>query len=164
MARPCAICSHPERAEIDRALVVDGETYRNIAKRWGMSAAAAFRHRAEHIAEQVAKAAQAAEAGDVRQALDVIQQLKAANGVTLEVLQQARTGHDGRLALLAVDRVMKQCELQAKLLGELDERPVINIWLDPAWQTIERTLVEALAPHPQARLAVVDRLQALRIV
>ena len=129
-----------------------------------MSAAAAFRHRTEHIAEQVVKAAQAAEAADVRQALDVIQQLKAANGASLEVLQQARAGHDGRLALLAVDRVMRQIELQAKLLGELDERPVVNIWLDPAWQTIERTLVEALAPHPQARLAVVDRLQALRIV
>lgn len=161
MARPCAICSHPERAQIDAALVA-GEAFRNIAKRWGMSAAAAFRHRVEHIVEQVAKAAKATEAEDVRRALDIVQQLRAINGASLNVLQDARQSGKGELALKAVDRVQRQIELQAKLLGELDDRPVVNIWTTVEWQTIERTLVEALGPHPQARLAVVERLGALR--
>ena len=59
-------------------------------------------------------------------------------------------------------RIQRQLELQAKLLGEIDERPVVNIWLDPAWQTIEQTLVDALRPHPAARFAVVERLTTLR--
>src|SRR5262245_19357362 len=55
MARPCTICEHPQRAEIDHALV-RGESYRNAAVRFGISAPALFRHRATHLPELLAAA------------------------------------------------------------------------------------------------------------
>lgn len=47
MPRTCLACSSPEREAIDKALAT-GESFRNIAKRFGTSSSAVFRHKA-HI-------------------------------------------------------------------------------------------------------------------
>jgi len=160
VGRPCSVCGHPERAEIDAALI-HGESFRNVSKRWHVSPAAAFRHRGEHLAEQVTKAAQMAEAEDVRQALDIVQQLKAINGASLQVLQSARQSGDGLLALRAVDRIRHQIELQAKLLGELDERPIVNVLLTPEWLAVRGVILDVLRDHQPLRLELVRRLRAI---
>lgn len=98
------------------------------------------------------------------EALDIVAQLKAVNGSALEVLQGARRAGDGRLVLLAIDRVQKQIELQARLIGQIDERPQVSIWLSVEWQTIEQVLLDVLSHHPQARYEVSERLNALRAV
>jgi phage terminase small subunit len=46
--RPCSICAHPQRAEIDAALG-RSETFRNIAKRYGVGLGSAVRHKQEHL-------------------------------------------------------------------------------------------------------------------
>jgi len=89
-----------------------------------------------------------------RQALDVLQQLRTINGAALTVLRDARAAQDGDLALKAIDRICRQIELQAKLLGDLDERPVVNVLLSPEWLVLRGQLVAALAPFPEARVAV----------
>jgi len=155
MTRVCTICSHPQRAAIDKALVTGGATFRNIAQRWGLSTTAVFRHRAEHLPAALLKAQ---EAEEVRQALDVIVQLKFINGAALTVLRDARASGEGELVLKAVDRVMKQIELQAKLLGDLDDRPVVNVLVSPEWVQLRAQLVHALAPYPDARQAVAEQL------
>jgi len=48
MARPCSICNHTERLEIDR-LLLSGEPYRNIAKRFNVSIGGISRHKENHI-------------------------------------------------------------------------------------------------------------------
>jgi hypothetical protein len=96
----------------------------------------------------------AQEAEEVRQALDVLQQLRTINAAALTVLRDARAASDGDLALKAIDRIHKQIELQAKLLGDLDERPVVNVLLSPEWAQLRGQLVAALAPFPEARVAV----------
>jgi len=93
-------------------------------------------------------------AEETRQALDVLQQLKTINAAALTVLRDARTAGDGDLALKAIDRIHRQVELQAKLLGDLDERPVVNVLVTPEWQQLRGQLVAALAPFPEARVAV----------
>lgn len=157
MTRVCTICRHGERAEIDRALV-SGEALRNIAERHGLSATALHRHKSEHIAAAMVRAAEVA---DVAQALDVVQQLKAINAASLSILTEARDRRDGELALKAVDRIHRQIELQAKLLGELDERPVVNVLVTPEWLAVRGTMLAALAAFPEARAAVADRLATL---
>ena len=63
----------------------------------------------------------------MRQALDVLQQLKFVNGAALAVLRDAKAAGDGELTLRAIDRVLtSQIELQAKLLGDLDDRPQVS--------------------------------------
>jgi len=55
MAGPaCSVCIHPERDAIDHALL-DGETERSIAARFGLSRGAVSRHR-PHVGEALSKA------------------------------------------------------------------------------------------------------------
>lgn len=164
MPRPCSICTHPERAAIDKALA-SGAPLRGVARTYfGSEKAedALGRHKAEHLPATIAKAAAAQQVEDARgavaQGLDVVAQLRALNNVTLQVLHEARVRHDGELALKAVDRVQRQIELQAKLLGDLDERPQVNILIAPEWAAIKAVLFNALLPYPAARVAAAAAL------
>jgi hypothetical protein len=154
----CSVCDHPERRAIDKALAIGHLANRAIALRYGLTRMALWRHKDDHLPAQLVKAQ---EAIDVRAALDVVQQLKAINAASLEVLHQAREQGRGGLVLFAVDRIQKQIELQAKLLGELDDRPTINLTVAPEWLLVRAALLEALSPYPEARVAVATRLRAL---
>lgn len=149
MPRVCTVCTHPKRGEIDAALVA-GEAYRHIAARFGISTGALQRHR-EHLPKQLVKAQ---EQEDVRQALDVIRQLRLINGATLNILKQASEQKDGDLALKAVDRIQRQLELQARLLGELNDGATVNIYAAPEWLALRGVMVAALQPYPEAARAV----------
>ena len=157
MPRVCTVCTHPDRPAIDQVLV-NHRPFRDIARHFGVSKDAALCHHDEHLPAALAKA-QAAE--DVRQAIDVLGQLRAINAATLAVLAAARKTGDGDLALKAVDRVQRQIELQAKLLGELDERPTVNVLVAPEWLRVRAVLLEVLRDYPDARTAVAARLAAL---
>ena len=150
MARVCTCCTHRDRHAIEK-LIVGGTPNRRIATQFGLSEAAVRRHAAEHLPVALV---QAQEAEDSAQALDVLQQLRTINAAALTVLRDARTAGDGDLMLKAIDRVHRQVELQAKLLGDLDDRPVVNILISPEWQQLRGQLVAALAPFPEARVAV----------
>ena len=158
MGRTCTVCAHPERHAIDKALVA-GDSFRDIAGRYGLSKSAVERHQAEHL-PKVLTQARAEE--DVAHALDVVKQLKTINGVSLTILKEARDARDGDLALKAIDRIHRQIELQAKLLGELDERPVVNILVSTEWLALRGQLVAALAPYPEARACVAGVLTDAR--
>lgn len=193
--RPCAVCTHAERAAIDDAIIA-GASFRTIAARYEMSHPAVLRHRNGHMTEQLAEAAEQRQAAepepppatpsspsptppttpspaepternrraDAAEALDIVGQLKAINSAALTVLRDARVAGDGRLVLQAVDRVQRQIELQAKLIGQIDERPQVNIWISADWLAIEQALLDTLSRHPQARYEVSERLNALRAV
>ncbi len=157
MPRVCTICTHPDRAAINAALLA-GTPLRSIAEHNGVSATALHRHKEEHVPATLAKAH---EVEDVRQALDIVAQLKAINGAALTVLGEARRSGNGELALKAIDRIQRQIELQAKLLGELDDRAQVNVVVSPEWLTLRAAIFAALVTHPDARLAVAGALVAL---
>ncbi len=156
MPRTCTVCRHEARDEVDRALV-SGESTRSIAGRYGsLSREAIKRHGENHLPETLTKAA---EQEDVREALDVVKQLKAINGASLSILREARKEGDPGTALKAVDRIQKQIELQAKLLGELDERPQVNVLVSAEWIELRAVIVGALEPYPEARESIVRALE-----
>jgi hypothetical protein len=157
MTRSCTCCTHPQRADIDRALIAGG-ALRNIAERFGLSTTALHRHKSDHLPPAMVKAA---ELEDVAHALDVVQQLRAINAASLTVLKEARAAGDGALALKAIDRIQKQIELQAKLLGELQDGATVNILVSPEWLAVRSALMTTLTRYPDARLAVVESLTAL---
>jgi hypothetical protein len=154
MPRTCSICTHPERAAIEAAIVA-GTPIRDIALRQHVGVMAVQRHKAEHIPASIA---QAQEAREEAQALDVVRQLKAINAATLSILSEARKARDHDTALKAIDRIQRQIELQAKLLGEIDDRPQVNVLLAPEWVTVRAVLMRALAPHSEARADVAAAL------
>jgi hypothetical protein len=65
------------------------------------------------------------------------------------------------LVLKTHGQLQSSLELLAKLAGQLDERPQLNVILAPEWQRVRRALLEALFPFPEARTAVAARLATL---
>ena len=65
------------------------------------------------------------------------------------------------LLLKSYDRLQGRLELVAKLLGELDESPTINVTLSPEWVSIRTLIVQALQPYPDARQAVAQALSRM---
>ena len=156
MPRTCTVCAHESRADIDKALVA-GTPYRDIALRFSLGVMAVQRHKA-HVAQAIV---QVQEAKEEAQALDVVKQLKTINASTVAILHEARQQRDPDIALKAIDRIQRQIELQAKLLGDLDERPQVNILIAPEWLAVRAALLVALLPYPDARTAVVEALASV---
>lgn len=72
-----------------------------------------------------------------------------------------RKNQDMQNAMQAIDRVQKQLELQAKLQGDLAQEGTVNIWISQEWASARQSLLEALRPFPEARVAVAQALLAL---
>jgi len=155
--RICTVCSHGKRAEIE-AMIVSGTSYRDISGQFQLSKTAVQRHATDHIPQSIKQAQTAKEEA---QSLDVVRQLKAINNVTLSILKKANDSGKDSLALFAVDRVMKQLELQAKLLGDINDGVQINIHETPEWIRVRTTIIQALLPYPEARIAVAQALIAI---
>ena len=60
--------------------------------------------------------------------IDSVQQLISINNETLKILEEAKLSGDLRTALKAIERIEKQLELQAKLLGDIKEAPTTVVW------------------------------------
>jgi hypothetical protein len=159
MPRTCSICPHPSRNEIDAALI-GGEPYRSIAQRFATSPDAMWRHKSDHVPAHLSKAEQVRE---TTQADSLLAQLLKLNQETMAILKEARAGEDNELALKAIARAEKQIELQARLLGELQDTTMVNVLVLPDWQQIRAIILEALAAYPQARVAVAGALGRLTL-
>jgi hypothetical protein len=155
MPRTCTVCAHGEAHAINVALVNSGGN-RRIAARYGLSEAAIRRHRAEHIPQLLAKAAEAVEVADADDLLAEVRDLQAR---TLAILEATEETNEHRIALAAIREARGNLELLAKLLGELDERPVVNLTLSPAWLELRAVIVAALEPYSDARGAVLRALE-----
>src|SRR5260370_37935836 len=140
MPRTCTICTHPQRAALEAQLVA-GIAYRTIADHFSVSKTALIRHAGDHVKQQIA---QAQEAREEAQSLDVVRQLRAINAAAIAILTAARRTGEHDIALKAIDRIQRQLELQAKLLGEIGDAPVVNVMLSPEWLTERAARLTAL--------------------
>lgn len=168
----CSICNHPQRIEIDTALVA-GESYRSIAKRFGVTDSSIGRHkRGGHIAEHIAKAAQKreikeatalksildrAEEKTVTEAETLLQQVTSLKRRAIEILTRAET-EGTREACLALGEVRRTLEFLAKVTGELpDGKPTVNVSVNllqsPEFKQVLVILDEELPDEYKARIA-----------
>jgi hypothetical protein len=155
MPRRCTVCDHPERHGIDEALVT-GAPYRSVAKRFGLSESAVYRHKVEHLPAHLLRAKEVEEAAKADDLLDQVRNLQAH---ALDILGRAEEAGDLRTALAAISQARGNLELLGKLAGELDERPVVNVLVSPEWLELRAVIVGALGPHPGAREAVLRALE-----
>ncbi len=156
MPRTCTICQHPERQKIDTALVA-GEPFRNIAERFGTSATALTRHKAEHLP---AKLAQAHAAREVAQASTLLDEVRALRSKAVNILLTAEKAGDLRTALLGIREARSCIELLAEMEGELNRRPEVHLHLSPMWLEVRAVIIDALRPFPEAGVAVASALEA----
>jgi len=74
---------------------------------------------------------------------------------------ESKSADPRRLHLETAAQLKSSLELMAKLLGQLDERPQINILVTPEWLTLKTALFAALSQHPEARRAVAQQFRAI---
>jgi len=158
MPRSCTLCEHPRREEIDKALVGDSSNL-SISSLFGVSESAVRRHKANHLP---AKLVMAQTAEEIAQADDLLSQVRDLQGRALAILDKAEDAGELRTALSAIREARGNLELLAKLLGELDERPVVNLNVSPEWLELRAVIIGALEPHPDARGAVLRALEQAR--
>lgn len=156
MPRVCTICTHPERAAIDAALLA-GVPFRHIAARTDTSTSALQRHKEEHLPVALVRAK---EAEDATHADDLLAQVRGLQSRALAILDTAEAAGELRVALAAIREARGNLELLARLLGELQEGATVNVLVSPQWQQARATIVGALLPYPDAQRAVLAALSA----
>ena len=154
--RSCTICTHASLEAIDGALV-RGEPNRAIARQYNLGHDAVRRHKDSHLP---AKLVMASAAGEVADADALLSQIRTFQDRTVTILDKAEEAGELRTALSAIREARGNLELLAKLVGQLDERPVINLTLSPEWLQLQAVIVGALEPFPEARGSVLSALEA----
>jgi len=155
MPRRCTVCDHPQRHGIDEVLV-SGAPYRSVAKRFELSESAVYRHKVEHLPDNLLKAREAEEAA---RADDLLEQVRHLQAHALNILERAEKVGDLSTALAAISQARGNLELLGKLAGELDERPQVNVLVSPEWLELRAVIIGALSPHPGAREAVLRAIE-----
>lgn len=215
----CTVCSHPQRAEIDAALVEGAQSNRIIANQFGVSYQAVQRHSVKHLPAGLVAAAEAEDRDRAAEVLaeidralsrvnklydacdawlsdpddpsrydlsprshevDIIHEVTDDNGrprrrkerlsAILGRLEGAgvdvalvETRHaDPRDLILKTSRTLEgHLTLLAKLVGELNEQPQLNLVVSPQWLEVRAALLQALGGHPEASQAVAGVLLEL---
>jgi hypothetical protein len=156
--RSCTVCSHEARDKIDRALVAGQSSYALADRYSSLSRPAIERHKGNHLPARMVLA-QAAE--EVAQADSLLDQVRDLQGRAYGILDKAEAADDLRTALGAIREARGNLELLAKLLGELDERPVVNLTVSPEWLELRAVIVAALEPHEDARESVLRAIEGV---
>ena len=155
MPGKCSICYHPDRESIDQALV-NGASIRETGKRFNVSWQAVGRHQRDgHI---IAALTQSKQAKEIACADSLLSQVTDLKGRGLSLLSQAEEVKDIRSACLAIKEVRGIFELLAKMSGELQAGRTVNntqnVFNAPVFLEFQNTIMKALEPYPDARIAV----------
>jgi hypothetical protein len=155
MPRTCTICNHEKLAEINNA-VLGNESYRSIAKRFEASESAVYRHMQDHLPITLSKAKEAAQEVE---AGTLFERLRTLNQETQAILRDARDSGNHVVALAAIGRAEKQLELEARLLGELDDRIKIAVGVSVESPTVDQSALLADAFSRDELEEIRNRLQ-----
>lgn len=115
MPRVCTACTHPEREELDRALV-RGAAKRQIAARFGLAPSAIGRHARSHVPAALV-AAEELRASATADAL--LGESLALQARALALMERAAAEGDVRGAIVALREARECVELRARLAAEL---------------------------------------------
>jgi hypothetical protein len=128
MPRKCLVCESQHLKEIDKALV-DNESNRYIAKRFGLSESAVQRHKTNHLPKLLVKAKDAGEIVAATSLMDRVERVMARCEMIAETATQAKDWAPA----IAASRELRGClELLGKLNGEIQTGTKIGIAVNAA--------------------------------
>jgi hypothetical protein len=143
----CTICNHDRRQEIEQALL-RGDSHQTISLQFSVSRGVVSRH-LRHIGEAVKRARELAEV-EIERGKSVLMQLRELVSQAQYLGLRAERAGDIRTGLAALRDLTRILELEARLTGELNEKPetkVLNLNLDP--DTARRITETFLARHKE---------------
>lgn len=140
MPRACTVCSHPDRSTIDQMLV-NLRPFRTIAHQFGLTHWALIRHYDDHLTDFLLRAKAAEE---VAEADDLLAELRSLRDRTYRLLEQAEKAGDTRAAFTGIREIRSTLELLAELVGKLDRKPTLNLWISAEWLTVRAAILDAL--------------------
>jgi hypothetical protein len=145
MSRKCSICNHDRRQEIEHALF-RGDSHRVVAQQFTVPRGAVARH-IKHISTALTQARKLTEIGAGK---SIFLQLRELNLQIEQLKARADRTGDYRAALAALREKTRLVELEARLTGELNEKPevkIVNLNLDA--ETARRLTETFLARHKE---------------
>ena len=147
------VTTHAKRQEIETALA-KGAPVRQVADAFGLSKSAVHRHKERMVAELAgARSAKDTSADELLSKLRVLQ------GEAENILARAKKVGNHRDALGAIKESRAIVELLAKMFGEIQTGTTVNITVSNQWVALRADLMGALAPYPEARVAVMRALE-----
>jgi len=163
MTRICTICDDPKHDEIDRRCRLEKDIAK-IAKEFSLSYPALYRHiSANHHIREVTTIPTTAELATSE---EILKEIKEHHTEAKGLLLAAKNSGDLKTALLGIDKALKCLELMAKIQGQINEQPQLNVNLtniynSPEWSKVGEALADALADYPELRRSVAGRLLTL---
>ncbi|WP_108471511.1 hypothetical protein [Rhodanobacter thiooxydans] len=159
MARPCTVCEHPDRAQIEIGLA-NGIAVRVLGLRFGLAPDALQRHKQNHMdADLIARLRTRGHRSD--EELAQIREVESKSLLDHLVWQRGRLYRNADRAFALGDFAGERAALEAagkaserigKLLGELgaaitiNHNTQINLVQSPEWHRIRTALVRELRP------------------
>jgi hypothetical protein len=161
MPRPCSVCHHGDRDQIDLELV-GGDSFAVIAERHSVGADSLKRHKANHLTPAVIRLAR--QRRSEANAVPILDRLEEVVDRANRLLDAAESKGSLVAGAQLLGQLRMTLETVARLTGELTDAPqvqVLNVATSPDWLALRAAILGALAAHPSARAAVVE---ALRLV
>lgn len=137
--RPCRVCQHPKRPEIDAALR-NGEKISTLVKLYGLGEGNLRRHKANHL---TAPAEAAPASGNDPSKMATLIQLK-----TMKLLRDAEASGSQRVALAALRQARENLETLAKVRAT--EPAPYDPVRDEVLTAIRDRLAATLSEFPEA--------------
>ena len=141
----CSICGHDRRREIEQA-IFRGDSHRVVAQYFTVPRGAVARH-LKHVSTALT---QARKLREIEGGKSILLQLRDLNLQADQLKARADRTGDYRTALAALREKTRLVELEARLTGELNEKPetkIVNLNLDA--ETARRLTETFLARHKE---------------
>lgn len=158
MSRRCTVCTSPDLDRINSDLVTPRVSIADVSRKYAIEDDAVRRHAQRHLTPDVRRAAGLAELNHLS---SIINDLRRLWDRAEQLGKDAEQEGDRRGALASVREARECIALLAKLTGDLDERPQLNVLVAPEWRTVQVVILDALGGYPEAREAVSTALLRL---
>ena len=134
-------------------MLLDKIPMRNIAEKFALSLSSVNRHKGAHLSASLVQAQ------EIAHAENLLDQLKNLQTIAMDTLKKAQDSQDLRVVATLIGQARGNLELLFKLTGELAQEGAVNIVVLPEWIMVRTAMLQALAPYPEARLAVSAALE-----
>ena len=158
MSRPCLICRHPNRAEIDAAVIAK-ISYSEIVLNYRVSKSGLTRHKA-HLTAQLSNVVRQQEKAGERYGENLLAQVEDLRQRTMTILDEVKAGGSYAVALQAVREARACLELLGRISGKLQPGTNVNvaIYNTPEWGRLMYKVINGLKDFPEARERLIQIL------